>query len=84
MCATCGCGAEEVRWSALADSHPHDDDQQRVDHDRQGHDGQPDHDGRQEHDHHHDHGMTAHTLALEQAVLAKNDHLAQTIKELAG
>ena len=78
MCATCGCGAEAVQVSLLADSHPHDDDQQlRVDHDRQGHDGQPDHDGRQEHDHHHDHGHDrTHTLALEQAVLAKNDHLA--------
>jgi hydrogenase nickel incorporation protein HypB len=78
MCATCGCGTDDVRVSLLADSHPHDDDQQhRLDHDRHGHDGQPEHDGRQEHDHHHDHGNDrTHTLALEQAVLAKNDHLA--------
>jgi hydrogenase nickel incorporation protein HypB len=76
MCATCGCGAEEVQVSLLADGHL-DDQQHRPDHGHPGHHGQPDHDGSLEHDHHHahDHDRT-HTLALEQAVLAKNDHLA--------
>jgi hydrogenase nickel incorporation protein HypB len=78
MCATCGCGVDEVRVSPVADSHHRDDDQQhRVDHGHHGHDGQSEHDRRLEHDHHHDHGHDrTHTLALEQAVLAKNDHLA--------
>ena len=76
MCATCGCGAEEVQVSLLADGHP-DDQQHRLDHGQHRDDGQPEHNGRPEHDHHHDHGHDrTHTLALEQAVLAKNDHLA--------
>jgi hydrogenase nickel incorporation protein HypB len=69
MCATCGCGADQVSVNLLGESHPRD-------HDQHGHDGQPEHDDRQEHDHHgHGHDGT-HTLTLEQAVLAKNDHLA--------
>jgi hydrogenase nickel incorporation protein HypB len=78
MCATCGCGADEVQVSLLADSHPHDHDQQhRLDHGHHGHEGQPEHDGRLEHDHHHGPGHDrTHTITLEQAVLAKNDQLA--------
>jgi hydrogenase nickel incorporation protein HypB len=78
MCATCGCGAEEARVSLLADNQPDADDQQhRLDHGHHGHEGQPGHDGPLEHDHHHVHGNDrTHTLKLEQAVLAKNDHLA--------
>jgi hydrogenase nickel incorporation protein HypB len=78
MCATCGCGAEEARVSLLADNQPDADDQQhRLDHGRHGGEGQPEHDGPLGHDHHHAHGHDrTHTLKLEQAVLAKNDHLA--------
>ena len=78
MCATCGCGAEEVQVSLLADSHPLDHDQQyRLDHEHHSHEGQPEHDGRLEHDHHHGPGHDrTHTITLEQAVLAKNDQLA--------
>ena len=73
-----GAGSTRCGSVLLADSHLRDDDQQhRVDHGHHGHDGQSEHDGRLEHDHHHDHGHDrTHTLALEQAVLAKNDHLA--------
>jgi hydrogenase nickel incorporation protein HypB len=84
MCATCGCGAEEVQVSLLADGQADDDDQHHLlDHDHRGHGhhghhGQPEHDGSLEHDHHHAHGHDrTHTLKLEQAVLAKNDHLAE-------
>jgi hydrogenase nickel incorporation protein HypB len=78
MCATCGCGAEEARVSLPAGIHLRDDDQQhRFDHGHHAHDGEPEHDGRPEHDHHHGHEHDrTHTLTLEQAVLAKNDHLA--------
>jgi hydrogenase nickel incorporation protein HypB len=72
MCATCGCGGDEVRINMFADSHPHSGDPQpRLDHDH----GPA---GQHEHTHHqgHDHDRT-HTLMLEQAVLAKNDHLAE-------
>jgi hydrogenase nickel incorporation protein HypB len=78
MCATCGCGAEEARVSLLADNQPDADDQQHhLDRGHYGHEGHPEHDGALEHDHHHVHGHDrTHTLKLEQAVLAKNDHLA--------
>ena len=72
MCATCGCGGDEVRIGLLADSSPHSrDPQPRLDHDHAPA-------GQHEHNHHHghDHDRT-HTLTLEQAVLAKNDHLAE-------
>ena len=52
MCATCGCGAQEVQVSLLADGHL-DDQEHRPDHGHPGHHGQPDHDGSLEHDHHH-------------------------------
>jgi hydrogenase nickel incorporation protein HypB len=78
MCATCGCGAEEVQVSLLAVGHPHDHDQHhRLDHDHPSREGQPEHDGLLEHDHHHGPGHDrTHTITLEQAVLAKNDQLA--------
>ena len=78
MCATCGCGAEEARVSLLADNQPDAADQQHhLDHRHYGHEGHPEHDGALEHDHHHVPGHDrTHTLKLEQAVLAKNDHLA--------
>ena len=87
MCATCGCGAEEVRVSLLDDNTPDPDDQQlRLDHGHHEHEGQPEHYRDLEHDHHHVHGHDrTHTLKLEQAVLAKNDHLADHNRDwLAG
>lgn len=79
MCATCGCGAEEVQVRLLADGHPDDHDQQHhLDHGHHEHLSQPEQDGSLEHDHHHAGGHErTHTLKLEQAVLAKNDHLAE-------
>lgn len=76
MCATCGCGGDETRVTGVgatgvaveSHGHPHDHDH-----------GDP-------HDHGHDHGLgheqdhaepRTHTIALEQAILAKNDHLAE-------
>ena len=87
MCATCGCGAEEVRVSLLYDNTPNPDDQQhRLDHGHHEHEGQPEHYRDLEHDHHHVRGHDrTHTLKLEQAVLAKNDHLADHNRDwLAG
>ena len=44
MCATCGCGAEEVRVSLLYDNTPDPDDQQhRLDHGHHEHEGKPEH-----------------------------------------
>jgi hydrogenase nickel incorporation protein HypB len=68
MCATCGCGVGEVRVSSAAAprAHPHD------------HEHPQDHD--HAHDHAHDHRageLRTHTLALEEQILAKNDHLAE-------
>jgi hydrogenase nickel incorporation protein HypB len=84
MCSTCGCGTDEVRVSVLerdpnicAQEQPannHDHDAHRGDHE--------DHDA----DHlerHHDHDRT-HTIQLEQAILAKNDHLAAHNREWLG
>lgn len=62
MCATCGCGHAEVTVTGPGEQ-PHD----------HPHDHAPDH----AHDHAHDHGQArTHTVELEQAVLARNDHLA--------
>ena len=62
MCATCGCGAGEVRVSTdHAGGEPHEH------HHQDGH----------HHDNHHDEPLRTHTLELEVAVLAKNDELAQ-------
>ncbi|MCW2801167.1 MAG: Hydrogenase nickel incorporation protein HypB [Aeromicrobium sp.] len=80
MCATCGCGTDEVRVSGEAvASHDHSDG-----HDH-GHTHEHGHDHGHAHDHDHEHPHThveptdelrTHTLELETAVLAKNDELA--------
>jgi hydrogenase nickel incorporation protein HypB len=64
MCATCGCGSEDVRIDGVpSHEHPHDAD------------GHHHEDG---HGHGHGHGneLRTHTIDLEQRVLAKNDELA--------
>jgi hydrogenase nickel incorporation protein HypB len=65
MCATCGCGADEVVVTAL----DHNDGHVHSDH------------------HHHDHvhdDRPTRTLVLEQAVLAKNDLLAEANRSWLG
>lgn len=70
MCATCGCSSEDARVTVLAGQHAYV--HEHSDH----HD-----DHRHTHDHGHVHDVTVearpHTIALEQAVLAKNAHLAE-------
>jgi hydrogenase nickel incorporation protein HypB len=79
MCATCGCGAEEVRVTPVGltgasghsdgpgpNVHDHGDQQPHRHHDQQPH----------RHDHHESDGHP-HAIRLEQRVLAKNDHLAE-------
>ena len=65
MCSTCGCGRDEARVTTVGEPHGHDH--------------------RHDHGHGHGHGplrvepdpeVRTHTLALEVAVLAKNDDLA--------
>ncbi|HEX6759742.1 MAG TPA: hydrogenase nickel incorporation protein HypB [Propionibacteriaceae bacterium] len=73
MCATCGCGADEVRVSVPGRNLNFSDDQLPA------HDHDHDHDGQ----HRHDHDRT-HTVRLEQAILAKNDHLAAHNREWLG
>src|SRR5215218_8634347 len=71
MCSTCGCGADEVRVSVPGQNLNSSDHKQAAhDHDHDGH-------------HHHDHDRT-HTVRLEQAILAKNDHLAAQNREWLG
>ena len=74
MCTTCGCGADEVRVTqvgppdAAAPPAPHP------------HPAGPEHTHADEHAHPHTHPGQhdhTHTIALEQRVLAKNDHLAE-------
>jgi hydrogenase nickel incorporation protein HypB len=83
MCATCGCGEDEARYTTLdtgvmehdhvhLHGHGHDHDHEHP------HDGHP-----HDHEHDHDHGLIppgqaerGHTLELEVALLAKNDALA--------
>ena len=82
MCSTCGCGAEEVRVSfpgRNVDSSYHSQSAHHHDHDAQHHHHDLDHDLQ----HHHDHDRT-HTVQLEQAILAKNDHLAAQNREWLG
>jgi hydrogenase nickel incorporation protein HypB len=73
MCATCGCGQDEVRISSPeADGTPyllHDHANGDVHHDHHEHA----HDHTHDHDHAHD---PTRTVDVEQAVLARNDHLA--------
>lgn len=64
MCLTCGCGDESNVRVLTADGsvvHHHDHDH--------GHDHGPGHD--------HDHSAFTETMVIEQAILAKNDHLAE-------
>ena len=71
MCATCGCGADEVRLTTVgtpdAAGHLHE---------------QHDHPHDHTHPHDHEHGidhradLRTHTIDLEQRILAKNDRLA--------
>lgn len=71
MCATCGCGTDEVRVTSVGTTHP----PRQPDH------GHP-HD--HVHEHAHDHGAAPdrpHTVDLEQRVLAKNDALAARNRE---
>ncbi|MDN5893421.1 MAG: hydrogenase nickel incorporation protein HypB [Nocardioides sp.] len=68
MCSTCGCGSDEVRVSGVEDSaasHSHN----------QPHDQPHEHPHDHPHDHDHSEDRT-HTIELETAVLARNDHLA--------
>ncbi len=74
MCATCGCGQEEVRITSVhevggtapapVDHHAHD----HHTHDNGAHEHHS-HDHLEQHDH-------TRTVDIEQAVLARNDHLA--------
>jgi hydrogenase nickel incorporation protein HypB len=75
MCSTCGCGADEVRVTVLTSPAPGDP-SSSPDHAQHEHE----HDPRSHvHDHHRDAPSEprTHTLELEQAVLAKNDQLAE-------
>jgi len=78
MCATCGCGTDEVRVSGEvsgpAHDHPHDDDQGHSHGHSHAHEHPHDH--HQDHEHAHDNDLRTHTIELETAVLAKNDELA--------
>jgi hydrogenase nickel incorporation protein HypB len=79
MCLTCGCGNEDdVRVVTLDDhahsahDHPHDHDHQHHDHDRESRDSP-----------HavHRHAPSTENLIIGEAILAKNDHLAQHNRE---
>ena len=84
MCLTCGCGNDDdVRVLTLGDHEPHDHDHEHHDHDHEQHGHHHHH-----HDHlHHDHGHllaeavrpapSTENLIIGEAILAKNDHLAQ-------
>jgi hydrogenase nickel incorporation protein HypB len=76
MCLTCGCGDEDnVRVLTLDANGQSHHEHPQGDHDH-SHDGHSHHD----HDHHHSAGQHApltETVAIGEAILAKNDHLAQ-------
>jgi hydrogenase nickel incorporation protein HypB len=83
MCLTCGCGNEDdVRVVTLNDhahsahdhhhDHPHDHDHQHHDHDQQIQDSP---------DAVHRHAPSTENLIIGEAILAKNDHLAQHNRE---
>jgi len=84
MCLTCGCGNDDdVRVLTLGDHEPHEHDHEHHDHDHEQHGHHHHH-----HDHlHHDHGHllaeavrpapSTENLIIGEAILAKNDHLAQ-------
>ena len=77
MCLTCGCGDEDnVRVLTLPDGdhdHHHDDHH----HDDHHHDGAHDHEQLTPDEHARLHATPTQTLQIGEAVLAKNDHLAQ-------
>ncbi len=82
MCATCGCGTDEVRVSGEpAASHDHDHEDGHDHGHSHNHDDGHDHGHSHDHQHPHTHDepgdeLRTHTLAIETAVLAKNDRLA--------
>jgi hydrogenase nickel incorporation protein HypB len=63
MCATCGCGDHAHAHSHEPHGHAHDHDH--------------DHDHAHDHVHDHDHAHPRNLLRVEQAILAKNDRLAE-------
>ncbi len=81
MCLTCGCGDEDcVRVLTLdaPDGHRHHDHVDHHDHDRSAGHGRPhQHGGTAAHDHASLDAATTETVAIGEAILAKNDHLAQ-------
>ncbi|MFJ4655120.1 hydrogenase nickel incorporation protein HypB [Nocardia sp. NPDC088792] len=94
MCATCGCGDDGAAVITVVPqhdshteqhAHSHSEHQHTHDHD---HDHGHQHDNEGPHDHQHGHGPGEHvhvppteTITLEQKVLAKNDELAQGIRQ---
>ena len=77
MCTTCGCSVEgEVTISDLRHEHRHHDHGHDHDH---VHPHDHDHDHDHDHAHEHDHAATAagRTIAIEQAILAKNQLAAE-------
>lgn len=84
MCLTCGCGNEDDVRVVTLDDHAHSA------HDHQHHDHPHDHD-HQHHDHDqqslhspdavHQHAPSTENLIIGEAILAKNDHLAQHNRE---
>ena len=72
MCLTCGCGDEDNIRVLDLDDHPHPVHAHPHDHE---HPHTHDHDHPVTHDHDHDHPTV--TLDIGEAILAKNDHLAE-------
>jgi hydrogenase nickel incorporation protein HypB len=72
MCSTCGCGTDGPRITVTGDEHTHDHISGGTD------DHSLDHTLGHAHEHPHEHPVDrTHTLELEVAVLARNDHLAE-------
>jgi hydrogenase nickel incorporation protein HypB len=73
MCATCGCGNDEARVTTVGQDHRHTHDHTHDHEHPHGHENSPGH----SHSHTQaDPEVRTHTLALEVAVLARNDELA--------
>ena len=88
MCLTCGCGIEDdirVETIDAQDQHYHHDDPAHAGHDPQHHDHHSHDHLRHDHDQHsqrlqeaaHRHDLGTESLIIGEAILAKNDHLAQ-------
>ena len=83
MCVTCGCGEGQttIDGESVAPAHTHADGTTHT-HSHEGEHGR-DHDHDHDHAHHHHHhdepvpGRDAHTIALEAALLGKNQALAE-------